>query len=133
MRRRHNTQLQVERTGRQRTAISTAFNGPPFTKTLGVTMLLLPPDNIDPKNKAMVDGLVDAEERKRSRRRWLTWLTVLGLSLAVLYAFNHGLISGMVGNVLAVAGIVGVFLFLVFLSTKPFGRGDTSIRWWWFC
>ena len=92
---------------------------------------MLPPVNIDPKQKAMVDALVDAQERKRSGRRWVTWLAVFGVSMAILYAFNHEFITGWFGNILAIAGIVGVFLFLAFLSTLPFGSGASSFRWWW--
>lgn len=93
---------------------------------------MLPPlPNIDPHQKAMVDALVEQEARKRSGRRWVLWLAVLGLSLMSLYAFNHGWISGWVGNAAAIAGILGVFLFLAFLSTLSFGGGSSSFRWWW--
>jgi hypothetical protein len=92
---------------------------------------VLPPVNIDPRQKAMVDALIDAQERKRSSRRWGIWLAVLGASLASLYAFNHGFITGWFGNIVAITGIIGVFLFLAFLSTLPFGRGESSFKWWW--
>jgi hypothetical protein len=87
--------------------------------------------SLDPHNKAVIDHLLAAQERKRSQRGWIVWLTVLAVSLGCLYLFNHGLVSGRVGTALAIAGIIGVLLFLVFLSTKPFGRSDSSIRWWW--
>jgi hypothetical protein len=93
--------------------------------------MLPPPVNIDPRQKDMIDALVDAQERKRAGRQWVTWLTVLAVSLAGLYAFNHGFVSGWLGNTLAIVGIVGIFLFLAFLSTLPFGRGDSSFKWWW--
>jgi hypothetical protein len=86
---------------------------------------------IDPRQKAMIDALVEQQERKRSGRRWILWLSVLSSSLASLYAFNHGLITGWFGNIVAIAGVAGVFLFLAFLSTLPFGRGDSSFSWWW--
>jgi hypothetical protein len=31
----------------------------------------------------------------------------------------------------AIVGIVGVFLFLAFLSTKAYGFAASSFRWWW--
>jgi len=88
------------------------------------------PSNLDPRQKDMVDRLYEVERRKRSRKAWVIWLSVLAISLAILYGFNHGLISGWFGNWLAFAAIVGVILFLAFLSTKPFGRGDASFPWW---
>jgi hypothetical protein len=86
----------------------------------------------DPHNKATTEYFAEAAERKRSRRGWVIWLFVLGISLLFLYLFNHGLVSGAFGIALAIAGIIGVFLFLAFLSTKPFGHSDFSWRWWWF-
>ena len=87
---------------------------------------------IDPRDKAFVDHVVERDERRRSTRSWVIWLCILAVSYGLLYLFNHDYVSGWFGNVLAIAGIVGVFLFLAFLSTKPFGHGDSSIRWWWF-
>src|SRR5256885_17187431 len=86
---------------------------------------------VDPHDKAMIDVLIDAGARKRSRRAWRIWLLVLGLSLTSLYLFNHGFVSGWFGMTLAVGGVLGVLLFLAFLSTTPFGHGDSSLRWWW--
>ena len=86
---------------------------------------------IDPHDKAMIDNLVEAEGRAKSRSGWTTALIVLGISLVLLYLFNSGLVSGWVGITLAIAGVFGVFVFLVFLSTKPYGHSDTSSRWWW--
>jgi hypothetical protein len=85
----------------------------------------------DPHSKAVIDYLVDQEQRKRSWRGWVIFLGILGTSLALLYLFNHGFVSGWIGNVFAIAGIIGVFLFLAFLSTKAFGHSDFSSRWWW--
>jgi hypothetical protein len=56
---------------------------------------------------------------------------VLTISLVFLYAFNHDLISGWLGTTIAVLGIAGVFGFLAFLSTFPFGQGDGFFGWWW--
>ncbi len=87
---------------------------------------------IDPHNKAVLDYMVDKQEHRRARRSWVVWLVILASSLGALYLFNHGYVSGWLGNTFAIAGVVGVFLFLAFLSTKPFGHSDSSFRWWWF-
>ena len=86
----------------------------------------------DPHNKAVLDYLADHQERRRSRRSWIIWLVIAASSLGALYVFNHGYVSGWLGNTLAIAGIIGVLLFFAFLSTKPYGRSDSSFRWWWF-
>ena len=86
----------------------------------------------DPYNKGVIDYLVTKQEQKRSRRAWIVFVLILGVSLTLLYLFNHGVVSGVLGNILALVGIAGVVLFLGFLSTKPFGHSDTSFRWWWF-
>lgn len=93
--------------------------------------LMPPPVEVPPHAKAALDVLFEAEQRKRTRRRWLVWISALFLSLSVLVLFNHGVISGPLGSAFAVGGIVGVFLFLAFLSTKVFGRSNSSVRWWW--
>ena len=93
--------------------------------------MMPPPVNIDPHQKAYVDMLADGEQRKRSRRSWVVWVGILAVSLASLYAFNHGFITGAIGNAVAIGGIVGVFLFLAFLSAKAYGRAAASFRWWW--
>jgi hypothetical protein len=86
---------------------------------------------IDPRDKALIDFVVDEDQRKSSRRGWKIWLPELVLSLICLYAFNHDFVSGWFGTVLGVGGAIGVFLFLAFPSTKPFGHSDFSFRWWW--
>jgi len=102
------------------------------TRTLGVTMLP-PVHNIGPKNKAMIDALMDVTERERSRRAWSFWLTVGGVSLALLWCVRYEFLPNAVRLAIAVVGGVGLLLFLVFLSTKPFGRGYyAGPTWWWF-
>lgn len=93
--------------------------------------MMPPPVNIDPHQKAYVDMLADSQERKRSRRSWVVWVVILAIGLACLYAFNHGFVTGAAGNAVAIVGIVGVFLFLAFLSTKAYGVAAASFRWWW--
>ena len=100
------------------------------TRTLGVPMM--PPEvHIRPSSKAAMDVAFEVEQRKRSTRSWIVWLSVLAASLVALYLFNHDLISGWPGQGLAIAGIIGVFLFLAYLSTKWYGQSPSSFRWWW--
>jgi hypothetical protein len=96
-------------------------------------MLLLPPDKVDPKSKLMIDALVDVSERDRSRRAWSFWLTVAGASLVALWCVRYDFLPNFLRLGLAVVGGAGLLLFLVFLSTKPFGRGYyAGPAWWWF-
>ena len=76
----------------------------------------------DPHNKEIMEYLADTEGRKKSRRGWVIWLIVCAVSYLFLYLFNHGLVSGLLGTVLAIAGVIGVLLFIAFLSTKAFGH-----------
>ena len=96
-------------------------------------MLLLPPDEVDPESKMMIDALVDVSDRERSRRAWSFWLTVAGVSLLALWCVRYDFLPNIVRLGLAVVGGVGLLLFLAFLSTKPFGRGFyAGPAWWWF-
>ena len=96
-------------------------------------MLLLPPDKVDPKNKAMIDALVDVSERERSRRAWSFWLTVGGISLIALWCVRYDFFPNAIRIALACVGGLGLLGLLVFLSTKPFGRGYyAGPAWWWF-
>ena len=82
----------------------------------------------------MIDYLVNEQDRRRSRRTWVIVMMVLAVSLGALYLFNHGYVSGWLGITIAIAGIAGVFAFLIFLSTKPYGHSDFSFSWrslWW--
>jgi hypothetical protein len=95
--------------------------------------MMPPPVNIDPKDKAMIDALVEVSERARSRRAWSFWLFVAGFSLAALWCVRYEAIPNLIRLVLAAVGGLGLLLFLVFLSTKPFGRGYyAGPAWWWF-
>jgi cell division protein FtsW (lipid II flippase) len=86
---------------------------------------------VRPSAKAAMDVVFEVEQRKRSRRSWIIWLAVLLASLIALYLFNHDLIAGWPGQALAIAGIIGVILFLAYLSTRWYGRSTSSFRWWW--
>lgn len=79
----------------------------------------------------MIDALIDADERRRDRRGWSFWLTVLALSLAAGWACRYDAIPGSIRIALAVLGAIGALLFLAFLSTKPFGRGFYNGPEWW--
>ena len=85
----------------------------------------------DPHDKAILDYFADIRERRRSRRAWVAWIAVLAASLFCLFLFNHGFVDGWFGALLGLGGVLGVFLFLAFLSTKAYGRGESSFRWWW--
>ncbi len=91
-----------------------------------------PPERIDPKDKAMLDAFVDVTERDRSRRAWSFWLFVGAVSIGALWSVRFEFLPNFVRLALAVVGGLGLLLFLVFLSTKPFGRGYyAGPAWWW--
>jgi hypothetical protein len=91
------------------------------------------PENVKPEDKATIDALVEVTEREKSRRAWSFWLFVAGLSLCALWTVRYEAIPNIVRLVLAALGGLGLLLFLVFLSTKPFGRGYyAGPAWWWF-
>ena len=86
---------------------------------------------VDPHDKSILDYQVDKLEAKRTWRGWILWLTILVVSLCALFLFNNEFVTGWLGLTFAIGGVLGVFLFLAFLSTKPFGHGDSTARWWW--
>jgi hypothetical protein len=92
---------------------------------------VLPSPNIDPKNKAMMDAYLEVRDRDRSRRAWQFWLFVAAISLSALWLVRYDWIPQYVRLTLAALGGVGLLLFLVFLSTKPFGRGYYAGPSWW--
>jgi hypothetical protein len=92
---------------------------------------VLPPTNIDPKNKAMIDAYIDVVERDRSKRAWQFWLFVAAASVAGLYLVRFEWLHQYVRLALAIVGVIGLLLFLAFLSTKPFGRAYYAGPSWW--
>ena len=95
--------------------------------------MMPPPVNIDPKDKAMIDALVEVSERERSRRAWSFWISVAVVSLVALWCVRYEAIPDIIRLALAALGGVGLLLFLFFLSTKSFGRGYyAGPAWWWF-
>jgi hypothetical protein len=94
--------------------------------------MLLPPNLADPKSKEMIDALVEAMERERSRRAWSFWLSVGAASVAALWSVQYETLPDFLRLSLAVVGGLGLLAFLFFLSTKPFGRGYYAGPQWWF-
>lgn len=81
-----------------------------------------------------MDALFDAQSRERSSRSWRFWLSVAALSGLSLYFVTVEALNSWVRLGLAIAGGIGLLAFLVYLSTKPYGRSDSSAafgRWWW--
>jgi hypothetical protein len=92
---------------------------------------VLPPVNIDPKDKAMIDALIDVTEREKSRRAWRFWLVVAMASLGALYCVRFEWLPQFVQLALIIFGGLGLLLFAVFLSTKSFGRDYYAGPSWW--
>ena len=80
---------------------------------------------IDPADKATIDAVIEVNERARAVRAWRFWMVVALSSLAALWCVRYDALSDVVRLALAILGGVGLLLFLVFISTKRYGRG-----WW---
>jgi hypothetical protein len=87
-----------------------------------------------PKDRAMIDAVIEVNERERKRQGWRRALTIAGISLVALVAVRLEALPSVVRAGLAVGGLIGMLGFLVFLSTKPFGRSNFSGSFWawWF-
>jgi fatty acid desaturase len=85
---------------------------------------------LDPRDKARLDALTDSTQRKKSRRAWRVWLIVAFTSLALVLSAQFDLIHPYLRIAMVVIGSVGLLMFLVFLSTKPYGHWDSSGFWW---
>ena len=86
---------------------------------------------LDPKDRTRLDALIESTERERSRRHWRIWLVVALASLGLLISAQIDLLPPYLQLAMVIAACVGLLLFLVFLSTKPYGHWDTSWFWWW--
>ena len=86
---------------------------------------------LDPKDRARLDILVDSTQRERSRRAWRMWLSVAVTSLGLILLTQYDVIPAYLRVAMAVVGSIGLLLFLVFLSTKPYGHWDSRGSWWW--
>jgi hypothetical protein len=81
--------------------------------------------NINPKDQAGIDAIIDVAERERSLRWWRIWLLVAALSLGAVSVSAFDVLPDIVRIGLFVAGALGIFLFVFFLSTKePYGQSD---------
>jgi hypothetical protein len=86
---------------------------------------------IAPKDKALIDSVIDVAERERSRRAWRFWLVVAAMSVAAMYLVGYEFFPGLLRIALAAVGGLGFLPFLVFLSTKPLGRNYYAGPSWW--
>ena len=87
--------------------------------------------DIDPKDKAAIDAIVDVEEAANERRGWAFWLAVAAVSVVFVCIARFDVVPGAVRIAFALVGGVGILLFLCFLSTKPFGRDFYNGPEWW--
>ena len=87
--------------------------------------------HVVPKDKALTDSVSDVAEREKSRRAWRFWLAVAAMSVAAMYLVRYDFLPGLLRIALAALGGLGLLLFLVFLSTKPFGRNYYAGPSWW--
>jgi hypothetical protein len=86
---------------------------------------------IAPKDKTLIDSVIDVTEREKSRCAWRFWLAVAAVSVAAMYLVRYEFLPGLLRIALTAAGGLGFLLFLVFLSTKPFGRNFYAGPSWW--
>jgi len=88
----------------------------------------------NPSDRAMLDAVLEVNERERNRQGWRRALTVAAISLVALLTVRLEAFPPVVRLGFAVLEAIGMVAFLVFLSTKPFGRSDYSgVFWaWWF-
>ena len=85
---------------------------------------------IDPKDKLMLDALMDVSEQHRSRRQWWCWALVFVLSCIAWVIAYEEIFTGWLQLSLVIFGAIGFLGFLVFLSAKPFGRNWDSWSSW---
>lgn len=83
---------------------------------------------INPRDKLMLDALMEVSERDRARRQWRFWLSVFALSCIAWLVVYQEIFTGWLQLSLVIFGAMGFFCFLAFLSTKPWGRGWNP--WW---
>jgi len=86
---------------------------------------------INPRDKLMLDALIDVSERDRSRRQWWIWSIIFALSCVAWFVVYQEVFAGWMQLSLVILGTLGILCFLIFLSTKPFGHGwDLWWSWW---
>jgi uncharacterized membrane protein YkvI len=86
---------------------------------------------IDPESKSAIDALVAFEQRRSDRRAWSFWLAVAVLSVIAALASRIQSLPELLQAGFLIVGVVGLLLFLAFLSTKPFGRDFYNGPEWW--
>jgi hypothetical protein len=81
------------------------------------------------KDRAMIDALVEVNERARNRRSWRRAAITAVLSIgALLLVPMETVLPQSLRLALAIAGILGLLGVLFFLSTRSVGRSGSS--WW---
>jgi uncharacterized membrane protein len=86
---------------------------------------------IDPKDKALIDTVLEIEKKERDHRGWRFWLFVAALSVVLVYFATFDVLPGLARIVLAAMGGIGALLFVCFLFAKPFGRDFYNGPGWW--
>lgn len=76
----------------------------------------------NPRDILMLDALIEVSERERTRRQWWYWSGLFTLSCVAWFIAYLEIFTGLVQLGLVIFGAIGILCFLVFLSTKPFGR-----------
>ncbi|MGE0387693.1 MAG: hypothetical protein AB7Q97_23455 [Gammaproteobacteria bacterium] len=83
------------------------------------------------KDKMMLDAMVEASHRARQNRHGRYAAAVGVASVLVLLIAGRPLLPFGIRVVLAIGGILGALLVLIYLSTKWFGRGTWDGPSWW--
>jgi len=78
----------------------------------------------------MLDALFEVQQRERERQGWRRALTVGALGVGALLLAPIGAMPKFIALALALVGSLGLLAFLIFLSTKSFGRSDFSGSFW---
>ena len=86
---------------------------------------------INPRDKASIDAVIDATRRTEARRGWSFWLTAAVLSGVAIMIGTIEALPDWLQVGLVISGVIGLLLFATFLSTKPFGYGYYNGPAWW--
>ena len=81
------------------------------------------------KDRAMIDAVIEVNERARNQRGWWRCGITAALSIGALLLVPVDALPQSLRLALAAVGGLGLLAVLFFLSTKSIGRSDTS--WWW--
>ena len=83
---------------------------------------------INPRDKAMMDAVIEVTERHNAARSWLRWCVVGVVSVCIGLLVFVEIWPGWLKIVFAAISIVGFLLFLIFLSTTQIGK-DIADGW----